>query len=653
VIDQFVLASLKSAGLEPAEEAAPEMLVRRLYFDLTGLPPTVGELDAYLADSSTDRYEALVDRLLASPRYGERWARHWLDLVRYAESDGYKQDDYRPYAWRYRDYVIGAFNDDKPYDQFVREQLAGDELAPHDPAALAATGYLRLGIYEYNAKDARTQWDFILNDITDVTADVFLGLGLSCARCHDHKFDPILQADYFRLRAFFAPLLLRDDVPLATPEELTAHEAKLAVWQAQTAELRRELDDIARPKLEKAADDEIRRFPADIQALIRMPRSARSPLEDQLAELAYRQVIDKMNGVNLEKSLKGETQERWQQLQAELKSYDAGKPAPLPAGYTATDVGAIAPPNQIPASRRGAAKDVVPGFLTILDPEPATIAPLAGDSQSGRAASTGRRTALAKWLTRADNPLTARVIVNRVWQQHFGRGLVGTTSDFGVLGDRPSHPELLDYLATQFVEGGWRFKALHRSIVTSATYRQTAVRQSPHQAVTIDPGNRLLWRMNSRRLEAEQIRDALLAVSGDLNSAAGGEGVDTKQPKRSIFTKIMRNRKDALLDVFDMADGLLSMPQRNVTTTATQSLLMINSDLTLHPAAVWAGRLQAEIFTDDTELVRRAYRTAFARFPTDSQANAAVNFLHSGDRQQQLIDLCHSLLNANEFIYVD
>jgi mono/diheme cytochrome c family protein len=647
-IDRFVLERLQAEQLSPAEEASPEQLVRRVYFDLIGLPPTPGEIDAYLRDAAPDKYERLVDRLLASPRYGERAARIWLDLVRYADSDGYKQDAYRPHSWRYRDYVVKSFNADKPYDQFVREQLAGDELAPHDPDAIAATGYLRLGIYEYNAKDARTQWNFIVNDVTDVTADVFLGLGMSCARCHDHKFDPILQVDYFRLRAFFAGLMPRDDVPLATPAERAAHEAQLAEWSARTATLREELDAIEQPRLLAAGKSEASRFPLDVQAMYYKPPAEREPHDHQIAYLVERQAQEKREAVKFETSLKGEQLTRWQALREQLKAAERDKPAPLPVTYTVTDVGPIAPPTIIPAGRKGEGPTVEPGFLTIFDPAPATIAPPEHNSLS-----TGRRSALAAWLTRPDHPLTTRVIVNRVWQQHFGRGIVGTASDFGSLGERPSHPELLDYLASEFVVGGWRLKELHKAIVISATYRQTALRPQPETARLVDPTNRLLWRMNTRRLEAEQIRDAMLLVSGELNETSGGEGVEAGQPRRSLYTKFFRNKKDALLDVFDVADGLLSTPQRNVTTTAPQALLMINSELTLKRASALANRLKGLKPPDDEALVQAAYRAAFSRSPTASETNAAVHFLNSGKRDETLLDFAHALLNSNEFLYVD
>lgn len=645
-IDRFVLAQLQAAELTPADEASPEHLVRRLYFDLTGLPPTSTEIADYLQDTSADKYERLVDRLLASPRYGERAARLWLDLVRYAESDGYRQDAYRPHAWRYRDYVVQSFNANKPYDQFVREQLAGDELAPHDPNALAATGYLRLGIYEYNAKDALTQWNFILNDITDVTADVFLGMGMSCARCHDHKFDPILQADYFRLRAFFAPIMPQDALPLGTPEQLAEYRAKLAAWEEKTAAIRAELDKMEQPKLQAAADSEINRFPDDVLAMYRKPAAERNPFEQQISYLVGRQGKIKEVGVKFETAFKGEELERWKALREQLKAHDTEKPKPLPVTYAVTDVGAVPPPTMIPGSRKQEA--IEPGYLTILDPAPAVIPPLENNSQS-----TGRRAALANWLTRPDNQLTTRVIVNRLWQQHFGRGIVGTPSDFGNLGERPSHPELLDYLATQLIDNGWRLKELHRELVTSATYRQTALRAMPDKARIVDPANHLLWKMPTRRLEAEQIRDAMLVASGTLSYTVGGEGVDAAQPRRAIYTKVIRNKKDALLEVFDVADGLSTTPQRNVTTTAPQALLMINSELTLTHARALVAKLNAMKPADDAALVREAYLATFGRVPTSSESNAAIHYLNSGPRAETLVDFTHALLNANEFVYVD
>ncbi len=621
-IDRFIVARLQQQKLSPAPQADRLTLIRRAYFDLIGLPPTPEEIDAFLADPSPDAYDHLIDRLLDDPRYGERWARHWLDLVRYAESDGFKQDAFRPNAWRYRDYVVRSLNDDKPYDQFVMEQLAGDEIAPHDPDALAATGYLRHWIYEYNQRDVRTQWSNILNDVTDVTADVFLGMGMGCARCHDHKFDPILQRDYFRLQAFFTPLRPRDDLPTGTAEELADYQRKLAEWEAKTADIRRQIDEIERPVYQQAANPAINKFPPDIRPMLRKAASDRLPFEQQIAELAFRQVQEEYDKLNIAGKLKGEEKEQWSSLTAQLVEYETQKPKPLLTAYCVTDIGPVAPPTMIPGDRKQ--EPIDPGFPTVLDPSTAAI-----ESLPEAPNSTGRRTALARWIARPDNPVSTRVIVNRIWQYHFGRGLVATASDFGHLGEPPTHPELLDWLTRQFIDSGWSMKKMHRLMMTSATYQQASL--LPHAAssklLAIDPENRLLWRMNVHRLDAEQIRDAVLVVTGELNPVAGGPSVDAGQPRRTIYTKVVRNDRDPLLDVFDAPDGFSSISQRNVTTTPTQSLFMINGSWSLQRAKALAGRLQKEKL-DSVQLVIRAYRLAYGREPTPSQLAAALSFLN-------------------------
>ncbi len=616
-LDRFVAAKLADAKLSPAPEAGHGVLIRRLTFDLTGLPPTPEAVEAFTKDDAPDAYERLADRLLASPAYGERWARHWLDLVRYADSDGFRIDDYRPDAWRYRDYVIRSFNNDKPYDRFVSEQLAGDELFPGDRDALIATGYLRHGIYEYNNRDVRGAWATQLEDITDTTADVFLGVGLQCARCHDHKFDPLLQKDYYRLQAFFAGILPRENLVAATTEEKAAHTLKLAAWEAATATLRADIAAIEAPYRAKAREDAIDKFPPELQVMIRKPAAARTPHEHQLAELAYRQVTYEYD--RLEKSLKPADKDRVLALRRELAKSDALKPPPLPVTSAVTEVGPVAPPTTVPKKGPTA---VEPGFLSVLEESPAAITPVSGVPDS-----TGRRSALARWLTRPDNPLTARVLVNRVWQQHFGKGLAANASDFGRLGDQPTHPELLDFLAAKFVAEGWGVKSLHRLIVTSATYRQAATHPAPAAGRLADPENKLLWRGGVRRLDAEQIRDALHAVSGDLDLKAGGPGVATTEPRRAVYTKRMRNNRDPLLDVFDAPLAFQSASSRDTTTTPVQSLLLINSPTLLRRSEAFAARLRRDEPADDARRVGRAYRLAFGRAPTPDESAAAVGFV--------------------------
>jgi mono/diheme cytochrome c family protein len=617
-IDRFVWQKLASESLKPSPEASRQVLIRRVTFDLTGLPPTPGEIDAFVNDPSSEAYEKLIERLLSSPHYGERWARHWLDLARYAESDGYRIDDYRPHAWRYRDYVITAFNNDKPYDRFVKEQLAGDELWPDQPEAMVAATFLRNWIYEYNNRDVKGQWTTILNDLTDTTGDLFLGLGMQCARCHDHKFDPILQKDYYRLQAFFAPILPRDDLPLATPQERETYQEKLHKWEEATAEIRREIGVIEAPHLKAAGDGAIKKFPEDIQEVIHKPVPERMPYEHQIAELAYRQVIYEHN--RFQNRIKGDEKDKWEALKRKLAEFDSRKPEAFPPAFTVTDVGSNAPPTIIPKGKKQ--DPIAPGFLTLFDDRPAVI-PLVSTAPN----STGRRTALANWMTDPDNRLSTRVIVNRIWQYHFGRGLVGTSSDFGKLGEKPSHPELLDWLARRFVQDGWSFKKMHQLILLSAAYRQSALTPPSDIAKMKDPENRWLWRMNIRRLEAEQIRDALLAVSRELDFAAGGPAVEPSKTRRTIYTRVLRNTRDPLLDVFDVPEGFATTGQRNVTTTPSQALLMMNGPYVLQRARAMASKLTRERFANDEELVTAAYRLAFGREPDSNERSGGVHFL--------------------------
>jgi len=622
-IDRFIAAKHAAAGLSSAPEAERAVLIRRVYFDMLGLPPSPEEIAAFVADPSHDAYARLVERVLASPHYGERWARHWLDLVRYADSDGYRLDAFRPTAWRYRDYVIRSLNADKPYDRFVQEQLAGDELFPDDPDAWTATGYLRHWIYEYNQRDVRTQWDLILTDITDTTADVFLGLGLQCARCHDHKFDPLLQKDYFRLRAFFENILPRDDIVVATAAEKAAYARQLAIWEEKTQSLREEIEKLEAPIRQQVAEQAIAKFPEDIQAMIRTPTASRLPQAHQLAELAYRQVTYEHD--RLDSHLKGEAKEKVLALRRELAKFDSLKPTPLPTVLAVTDVGATAPPTVIP-KRPG--EVIAPGILTILDPEPMTIPKLPTAPNS-----TGRRAALARWLTRPENPLTGRVIVNRIWQYHFGHGLAANASDFGRLGEPPSHPELLDWLVQRFIAGGWRLKPLHREILLSATYRQSAEHPTPEAGRLVDPENRLLWRGRVRRLDAEQIRDSLFSVTGELDLTAGGIGVASTVPRRSVYTKYLRNTRDPVLDAFDAPLWFQSASSRDTTTTPVQSLLLFNSPFMLERAKAFAARLVREEPSNESARVRRAYQLAFGRPPSEAETAAALNFLKEQPRR--------------------
>jgi len=619
-IDNFVLAKLSQNGLKPSAPADRIELIRRLTFDLHGLPPTPAQVQAFVNDKRPDAYERLVDEMLSSPRYGERWAQHWLDLVRYAESDGYRLDSYRPNVWPYRDYVIKSLNDDKPYDRFVREQIAGDEIAPDDPNVTIGTAYLRHSIYEYNQRDAESQWRATLDEVTDVTGDVFMGLSIQCAHCHDHKFDPILQKDYYRLQSFFGNITWEEKKVLATAEEKRRYDEQLKVWEAATVEPRKVIDEIIEPRIQRAQKSAMEKFPEEVFAMYLKPREQRTPWEEQVVQLAWRQAEYERVRFKEEK-MKEPDLSRLTKAREELAKFDSLKPKPLLAAFVIGETGTKGAETKFKTRKAGEVA-VKPGFLTILDSADATI-----PEPSGNATTTGRRTVLANWLTRPDNPLTSRVIVNRVWQWHFGKGIAGTASDFGNLGEKPTNPELLDWLASQFVKGGWKLKDLHRLIVTSATYRQTARGTPTEEATLKDPENRLLWRFSPRRLDAEQARDAALAASGELSERLGGEGEDHSKPCRSIYLKRIRNSPDEFLASLDQPAGFQSMPERQATTTATQSLLMVNGDWPLDRARAMAAHLTKSKPANDDALVSQLYQLAYAREPKLQERAAATAFL--------------------------
>ncbi|HJN10767.1 MAG TPA: PSD1 and planctomycete cytochrome C domain-containing protein [Pirellulaceae bacterium] len=658
-VDRFIYRRLSETDLSPAPPADRATLIRRLYFDLVGIPPSPQEVDAFVEDTSPEAYALLVDRLLDSPHYGERWGRHWLDLVRYAESDGYRADGYRANAWHYRDYVIRCFNDDKPYDQFLREQLAGDELAPDDPDVVVATAFLRHGVYEHNQRDARMHWSLIMDEMTDVTGEVILGMSVGCARCHDHKFDPILQEDYFRLQAFFAPVSWHSDVPMATPGQRVSHNQQLVRWEEMTSNIRDRIDQIERPHIAAETTAMVKMFPDDIQVAYRKRPEERTSFEQQMAYLVHRQVLD--NRPKYEKRIKDEQRKEWEALHKDLTEFDKHKPKSLPALMTVRDIARPVSPTIIPGDLER--RSIEPGFLTVLDGTPATIDPV-----ETAPASTGRRAALARWYTRPEHPLTGRVITNRIWQWHFGSGIVATPSEFGQMGEQPTHPELLDYLTRRLIDSGWKLKDLHRLIVTSATYQQAADHPNAARQESIDPENKLRWRSSTRRLDSDQIRDAMLAATGELDRKVGGPSVKDDKPRRSVYLKVMRNTPDPVLAVFDVADSFLSTAQRDVTTTPSQALLMINGTYVLKRAEALAGTILQSGETDVNAIVKRAYRLVLGRTPSTDERDRITRFLEaqveqtgrgtvasvgSATRRTAVTDLCHVLLNSNEFLYVD
>ncbi len=691
-VDAFVLRKLEAAGLSYSPQADKITLIRRATFDLHGLPPTQAEVDAFVADTSALAYENLIDRLLASPRYGERFGRLWLDVVRYSDSDGYKADDYRPHIWRYRDWVIDAFNADMPFDQFVTWQLAGDEAAPLDPGATIATGYLRLWPYEYNQRDVQRQWNDILDDVTANVGETFLGLSMHCARCHNHKFDPILQEDYFRLRAFFEPILPDDTITAATLKERAEHDRKHAAWDEKTRDLRAQIEAIEAPVRLAVEKPAISKFIVEMQRILSSPREQLSPGDQQIKDLAWRQLI--VEHKNIAGKIKGEQKTQLDKLYAQLREFDSIKPAPLPLVTAVRDVGPVAPPTIIPGDKNG--RVIAPGMLAILAGTPLAanregeapaeprntldVGAVASTGSKGNGSagaspsqSTGRRLALAQWLTRPDNALVTRVIANRIWQSHFGAGIVSTGNDFGRQGDKPTHPELLDFLAGEMVAGGWKIKAMHKLVMTSAAYRQGAEGaegprdqgtkgprdqgtkgprdqgtkgSDPQSAVrdpqssanpkseirnpkSIDPSNHLLWRYPSRRLDAEQIRDAALIASGELIPQMYGPGVAESVARRSVYLKFMRNNRPELIETFDGPDGFNSVSRRNVTTIAPQALLMINGEWMAARAKKLAEESRRGAGGVRKNLIDQAHRRALGRPATEKEIEGAMAFIDS------------------------
>ncbi|MDQ3011410.1 MAG: DUF1549 and DUF1553 domain-containing protein [Acidobacteriota bacterium] len=696
-IDAFILKELEARHMAPAAPADKITLIRRAAFDLTGLPPTPEEVAAFIADKSPKAFERVVDRLLASPHYGEKWARHWLDLARYADSDGFKADDTRPNIWRYRDYVIKSFNADKPYDRFVKEQLAGDELWPDDPDALAATGFSRHYPDEYNARNLMQRRQEILNDITDTTGAVFLGMTFACARCHDHKFDPILQKDYYKLQGFFAAVRAKDDYVLASKPEQAQYERQRINWEVQTKDLRERIAKLEAPVINSLYSDGFEKFPDDVKLAVNTAPEKRDTMQWLMYHKAQWQLnygVDE-DGNGIGQKLKGEQKKEWEALRKQLAAFDGIKPKPLPIGSGMTDVGRQAPATH--TLKVGAydvpLDEVQPGFLTILEKQPAQAVKLAPSNNPN---TTGRRTALTVWLTRQDNPLTSRVMANRIWHYHFGRGIASTPSDFGLMGERPTNPALLDWLAATFVEQGWSIKKLHRLIMLSSSYQQSSAFNE--EAAKVDPDNKLLWRFGRQRLTGEEIRDSVLAVSGQLNRQMFGSPVfpeipegleirggwkknesDEAKNRRSIYVFVRRNSRYPMFAAFDMPDTHESCARRSVTTTAPQALSLLNDKVILRAATAFAGRVLKECEADANAQIAAAYSLAFSRKPDAAEKQIALEFLQKQatiikariDQKQAVaqvpdlpasidpshaaafVDLCHALLNSNEFVYIN
>ncbi len=637
-IDNFILAKLASEGLAPGPRADKTDLIRRITYDLTGLPPTPDEVAAFLADTSDGAYKKIVERLLASPAYGERWGRHWLDVVRYADTDGYSNDFERPNAWRYRDYVIRSFNQDKPYDQFVLEQIAGDELWPSSPDALVATGFLRSGPWEHTgmAVAAETRQMF-LDDVTHSVGTTFLGLTVGCARCHDHKFDPIPTKDYYSMQAVFASTAFaRRPLAFAPDESLAGFDSGKARFTALIGQLEQRVNALHEVARQRAAQDKGAAFAAAA------------------------------NTGTLQRYLVGDEAETLKLLRKQLSMHEESIQRYDPLAFTVSsglveewnDVGPLGAASYLKADDYRDAEThvlvggdiqapgnrVEPGALSAVEHYSGYPSPEIPSSVKGR------RAALAKWIANRDNPLTARVMVNRIWQYHFGRALADNANNFGKMGKKPSHPELLDWLADFFVEQGWSVKAVHRVIVLSEAYQRST--QHPDAKVAAqDPTNMYLARFSPRRLEAEELRDSILAVSGELSPLRGGPGTYpqinsevARQPQHAMGTlrpayhasptKANRNRRsiysfqqrsliDPMIESFNGANVDLSCERRESSTVPTQAFSLLNSEFSHDMALAMAARVESEADSLDGQ-IERAFHLAFNRTPAREELQAAA-----------------------------
>ncbi|SMP67574.1 Planctomycete cytochrome C [Neorhodopirellula lusitana] len=657
-IDAFVLSGLDSVGLKPAPPASKSQLLRRISYDLTGLPPTPEKIEAFVQSDDPDAYHKVVEELLQSPHYGEKWGRHWLDLVRYAETNSFERDDAKPFVWRYRDYVIRSFNEDKPYDQFLIEQLAGDELPNPSVDNLIATGYYRLGSWDDEPADSVQAKFDELDDILGVTCKTILGLTVDCARCHDHKIDPVPQADYYSMLSFFENIRRYgvrsgesvEDASIRSVPGGEIDEEESRLYQEKLAKVQRQIDTIE------------------------------SIVKADFAPVEHEEYTHPTNRLRLVKQRVGTllSQKQFDQYKRATKA--ATQLQARPPGeiriLSVKEAGSTAEASFIRV--RGNAnipgKEVQPSFVSVLSPpDPEITVPEHGES-------TGRRMALARWMASTDNPLTARVMVNRLWQYHFGRGIVRSSSDFGFQGDSPTHPELLDWLAAEFVSSGWSMKAMHRLILHSSTYQMSG--QYSQAAYDVDPANDRLWRFDLKRLTAEEIRDSILAVNHQLNlekmfgpsffpiqpkevlagqSQPGkgwGDSSAEERRRRSVYIHVKRSLPVPILSTNDSADTDNTCAVRFITTQPTQALGMMNSEFTNEQAWLLADSVieeSAELEGQVVEVLSRVMQ----REPSPKEIENGVKFVEelqaedSMSSLQALRTFCLLALNLNEFVYIE
>jgi hypothetical protein len=687
-IDRFIIASLEEKGLDLSPEAPPETLIRRVSFDLTGLPPSPAEVAAFLSDREPGAYERMVERCLASPRHGERWGRHWLDAAGYADSNGhFSADSKRPLAHLYRDYVVRSINDDKPFDRFVEEQIAGDELAGYEPGGdvtpgmvdlLTATGFLRNpqdGTGESDGNEVEVLMDklAVLDGTVQMVGSALLGLTLQCARCHDHKFDPVTQVEYYRLQAVFAAAydpahwVKPGDrtVDVGTRAEREEHARRTEAVDREIKGLRRELEKAAAPLRRRVWMERLGLAGENVVGPGTAPRARKKPpglprlSKPDHDDIARRFPEFAAGRSRIEKAIEAKEKERpapLPRLSVLVESRDDPSPHRLLRAGSATDPGEAVEPG-VPAVLCSAAN------------------PYRIDPAARTKTTTGRRLGFARWLTSPGNPVLARVTANRIWQHHFGKGIVETPENFGRTGAPPTHRALLDHLATELVRSGWSVKALHRAILSSAAYRQSSAFRP--EAAAVDPENRLLWRFRMRRLDAESVRDAMLCVSGEIDLAMGGpptetssgeDGqviVDEAKPgafRRSLYLEQRRTSPLTLLEVFDCPVMVSTAPRRGVTTTPLQSLALLNSRFALARAEALSRRLEREAGPSLDARLSLAAVLAFGRAPSAEERALAADFIeaqpaeHGGGKEgaaRAWADLCQMLLASNAFLHVD
>jgi mono/diheme cytochrome c family protein len=657
-VDAFLLHSMSQAGLKPNPPADRATLIRRAYYDLLGLPPTASQVQEFVDDPDPRAFERLIDQLLDSPHYGERWGRHWLDLVRYAETNSFERDGEKPNAWKYRDYVIRSFNDDKPYDQFVREQLAGDELQEVTTETLTATGYYRLGIWDDEPADPLLAQYDELDDIIMTTGQVMLGLTLNCSRCHDHKIDPLPQKDYYSLVAMLGDVTSwgtrgdqqsNNQIDVSSPELVTRYQQ----------------NEQSRNRIESTMQE------------IEQVGIAKMSATDQRATEGPPKDRKKVLNEKLEENLSAEQWLEYRKLADELKEVQQ-EASELPPRELVMGLGRCKQPEQTFVLYRGSphspSDPVEPDFPGIFQsPKPDLSQFVATDR------SAGRRRVLAQWITSPENRLTARVMANRIWQFHFGRGLVRSSNNFGQLGTPPTHPALLDWLALQFIDDGWRIKSMHRRLMTSRAYQMSS--ESREDGQSIDPANDLFWRFDSRRLSAEEVRDTILAANGSLNrqvygqsfypslsqevlagqsrpGSGWGQSSESEQNRRSLYIHVKRSLLTPLLTAFDFPDPDLTCEERFVTLQPGQALSLLNSEF-IHQQA---GRLADSIEPDskqDDEVVRRTVSAVLSRSATDEEVQAGRDLIatlqseHGLERRRAIELYCLTVMNWNEFLFVD